>query len=129
MASGSVVALEFIVDLCWSIKDLFKAVCPYQRRRTVHFIEIQYLLWYVYICVFVVKLLRNEFFAEYGGKLLSGHRLVCGRIEQRCRLILHISADIVPLLRHFILIQIGFVRNVLFHFKAPFFYSTFTVLC
>ena len=99
VAARGVVAFEFVVDMRRSAQLLLKAISPDERRGTVHFVEVMNFVWDFNKPVVVVKLLSNQFFAEYGRELFGGHRLKCPGIEQRRRLYLHIGADIVPVLR------------------------------
>ena len=80
VASACVVALEFVVNLCGSVKSLFKKICSYKRRWTVHFIEVLNFFRNVNVCVCIVKLLVNKLITEHGSKVCVCHRLECCRI-------------------------------------------------
>ena len=111
MASAGVVALEFVVNLCRSAKLFLKAIGSYQRRRTVHFVKIENLIGNVEISRVIVKLLLNKLVAKNRTKIVKAHRLVRAGIEKRCRLVLHVCTNVIPLLRHFLFIEVNFVRN------------------
>ena len=98
VASGCVVSLKLIINFCRGSQLFLKAVCPYQRGWPVHLVEVPDFLWNLDIWSGVIQLLLCQLLAENRGKLLQLKRLMCARVEQRCRLVLHISTEIVPAL-------------------------------
>ena len=110
MASAGVVSLKLIINLCRSAQFLFQAVSSYQRRRTVHFVKIAYILWNFDISRMIVKFLLNQFTAENNGKLFSSHRLMCCRIKKRGRFVFHIGPQVVPCLWHLGFIKVNLIR-------------------
>ena len=111
MAAAGVVALKLVINLRRRIQFFFQTVSADQRRRTVHFIETADLLRNFEKSCIVVQFLQNQFLTENACQVFCLHRLEGARMQKRRRLMLHISAQIVPCCRHFILIQIDFVRN------------------
>ena len=115
MASGGVVAFEFVVDLGGGPQCLFQAVGPYQRGGTVHLVEVLDLLGDVDVRIIVVQLLLYQFLAEHRTQFLGRHGLQRARIEQRSRFVLHVRTDVVPLFRDLVFTQIDFVRDFFCH--------------
>ena len=115
MGTGSVVALEFVIDLCWRSESLLKEVCAYQRGRAIHLIKLKHRLRDVEETSFVVEFLLVEFLAEDGVHLLNCESVSVSRMNERCRLVFHVCTHVVPLSRDFILVQVNLVRNLLFH--------------
>ena len=125
MGTAGVVALEFVVDLRRGLQPLLEAVGPDQGRGAVHFVEIRDFLGDGNEGIGVVELLRHELLTEHGAELLGGHGLMRARIEQGSGLVLHIRADVVPILRHFGFFEIDFVGDVLVsHGDSPFLFGT-----
>ena len=122
MASARVVAFEFVVDLRGCTKRFFEAVCANERRGTIHLVEVLYLLRDIKERSVVVKFLFDQLVTKYRPKIIKTHRLVRAGIDKRCRLVLHIRSDVVPLLRDLVLIQIDLVGDFLFftHFIPSF---------
>ena len=120
MAARGVVALELVVYLRRCAQCLFKAVSPYQRRRSVHLVEIPDLIGNVDVRVLIVQFLLDQLVTENHAQLFCGHGFEGLGVKQGSRLVLHISPDIVPLLRHLAFFEIGLVGNVLIHNKTPF---------
>ena len=120
MGSAGVVTFELVVDLRRSAELLLKEVSTYQRRRTIHLIELQDLFRDREIRRIVIELLLNEFIAEYRTQFLGLHRLMCTRIEKRCRLVLHVRTHVVPCGWDLLFVKVGFVRNFLRHNLSPF---------
>ena len=118
MASTGVVSFELIVDLCRGSQLLLKAVCPNQRGRAVHLVEVPDFLWNLDIWSGVVQLLLCQLLAEDRGKLLKLKRLVCARVQERCRLVLHICTKVIPALRQLVFRKIDFVRDFIFAHKT-----------
>ena len=115
MASGGVVAFEFVVDLGGGPQCLFQAVSPYQRGGTVHLVEVLDLLGDVDVRIIVVQLLLYQFLAEHRTQFLGRHGLQRARIEQRSRFVLHVRTDVVPLFRDLVFRQIDLVRDFFCH--------------
>ena len=115
MASRGVVSLELVVYLRRCAQCLFKAVSPYQRRRSVHLVKIKYLLRDINVRSLVIKLLLCQLCAEYMAQLVKRAWLQRSWVEQRRRLVLHVCTYIVPLLRHLIFFKIDLVRDLFAH--------------
>ena len=98
--TGSVVALEFVINSCRGIERLFEVVCANQRGRTINHVLLENRLGDVDITGFAVHLLMCKFFAENGVQRLFGDRLAGRRIQHRVGLFRHIGAHVVPLLGH-----------------------------
>ena len=112
VAAGGIVALEFVIDLRRGSELFLEAVRAYQRRRTVHLVEIADLLRDGDIRRVVVQLLLDQLVTENGAQIVKAHGLAGARVHERRGLILHVRADIVPILGHLRLRQIDLVRNV-----------------
>ena len=122
VAAAGVVAFELIVDVRRCTQLLLQAVSPDQRGRTVHLVEISDFLRDVEVCCVIVQLLLHQFPAEHMLQFLCRHRLVGGRVQQRCRLLLHIRPNIVILFRHLVFCQVDLVRDLVSvgcHFHSP----------
>ena len=119
MTAGGVVALELIVDLRRGLKLLLQAIGPYQRRGTVHLIEVANVLGDLKIGGGIVQLLLHQFGAEHTAQLLGGHGLECGGVQQRRGLVGHVRPDVIPIFGHLILGEVDLVGDVsvfqLFH--------------
>ena len=122
MTSAGVVSLKFIIYLCRSLQFFFQAVCSYKRSRSVHLIEILYLLRDIKVGGSVVQFLFYQLITEYMPKFLGRHGLQSPRIKQGRRFFLHIGTHVVILFRHFVFFKIDLVRNLVlvFHFSSPF---------
>ena len=57
MASAGIISFKLIINLRRRIQFLLQTVCPHQGRRTVHLIEIKYLLRDIDITVIIVQFL------------------------------------------------------------------------
>ena len=123
VASGSIISLKFVVNFCRSIQCFFKAISPYQRGRTVHFIKIQNFLRNIKICSLIIQFLFYQFITKYMFQFFCGHRLQRAGIQKWCRFIFHICTHVIPLFWHFIFFEIDFIRNfgVFSHSVASFF--------
>ena len=131
VTSRSVVALEFIIDMRGRAEFLFKTICPYERRRTVHFVKVADLVGDREKRRSVVNFLLYEVAAEHGVELGLGSGLAGGGVKKGRGLNLHIRADVVPLLRHFVFVKINFVRDFFvfgFHNRNAPFNSMFALL-
>lgn len=111
VAAGGVVALELVVDLGGGLELLLQAVGPDQGRGPVHAVEAQNVLGDGVQPGVVVQLLLYQFLAEDAGELLGRHGLVGAGIQQRCRLLLHVRPDVVPIFRHLRFFQIDLVGD------------------
>ena len=121
VAAAGVVALKLVVDLCRGVQLLFQAVGPYQRGGTVHFVKIQNLLRHGILPGVVVQLLFHQVFAEHGAQLLRGHGFAGAGVQQGRGLVLHVRPQVVPVLRHLVLVQIDLVGDfVLCHGAGSF---------
>ena len=103
MGTGGVVALELIVDLGRCAQLLFQAVCPDQRRRPIHLIEITDLLGDLDIRIGVVKFLLGKLPAEDLRKRVLGNGLTGLTVQKRRRLVHHIRPEVIPRLGHLLL--------------------------
>ena len=112
MAAGGIVALEFVIDLRRGSELFLEAVRAHQRRRAVHLVEITDLLRDGDIRRVVVQLLLDQLVTENGAQIVKAHGLAGAGVHERRGLILHVRADIVPILGHLRLRQIDLVRNV-----------------
>ncbi len=120
MGTAGVITFELIVDLRRSSELLLKEVSTYQRRRTIHLIELQDLFRDREISRIVIELLLDELIAEYRAQFLGLHRLMCTWVEKRCRLVLHVRTHVVPRGWDLLFVKVGFVRNFLRHNLSPF---------
>ena len=112
MAAGGIVAFKLVIDLRRCAELFLQAVGPDQRRRTVHLVEIADLLRDGDIRRVVVQLLLDQLVTENGAQIVEAHGLAGAGVDQRRGLVLHVRADVVPILGHLRLRQIDLVRNV-----------------
>ena len=115
MAAAGVVSFKLVINFRRRLQLFFQTICPYQRGRTVHLIELPDLLRDIDVGIRIVQLLLYQLIAKYPPQLLKRHGLQRTGIQQGSGLILHIGPHIIPLLRHLILFQIDFVRDFLFY--------------
>ena len=120
MAAGGVVALELIVDVGGGVQLLLQTVGANQRGRTVHLVEIPYLLGDGDIRGGIVQFLLHQLAAEHMAQLLRRHRLEGGGMQQRRGLVGHIRTHVVPVPRQLVLSEIDLVgdRGRIFHLSC-----------
>ena len=112
VAAGGVVALELVVDVRRGAQLILQAVGAHQRGGTIHLIEVPHILRNGDQGSVVVHLLLYQLGAEHVAHLLRRHGLQGAGVQQGCRLVLHIRANIVPIPGHLVLGEIDLVRNV-----------------
>ena len=112
MASGGVVALEFVVNMRRGPQFFFQTVCPDERRGTIHFVEIPDFLRDLDPGVGLIQFLADQLVAEHRPELFKSHRLKRSRVQKRGRLILHIRPEIVPGPGHLIFFDVDLVRDL-----------------
>ena len=117
--TGSVVALELVVDFGGRTEGLLKKVGTHERRRTIHLVEVAHGTRNRNVGRGVIEFLLHALRAEDVLKLLRRHRLQRRRIQERSGLLLHVRPHIVPRRRQLILAEVGLVRN-LTHFASSF---------
>ena len=109
----SVVALEFVIDICRGLELLLQTVCTHQRRRAVHPVEILDFLGDLEIGGILVHFLPGQLCAEHTGQFFSRHGLEGVRVQQWRGFVVHIGTQVVPGLGHLVFVQIDFVGNLL----------------
>ena len=114
VASGSIVAFKLVVDFGRCLQLFLKAVCPDKRRGPIHFVKVQDLRRNRVFTGLIIQFLPDQLIAEDHAEFFGCHRLMRGRIQQGSRLVLHVGADIVPILRHFLFFEIDLVGDCLF---------------
>ena len=128
MAAAGVVAFKLIVNLCRCTECLFQTIRSYQRRRTVHFIEVTDFLRNRNISGVIIQFLRYQFLTENAAHFFGGQRSAGAGIQQRRRFNGHIRPDIVPAVRNLRFIQIDFVGNFCFaHGNTLLFHIDFSI--
>ncbi|KAF5084164.1 hypothetical protein DSECCO2_80310 [anaerobic digester metagenome] len=120
MTATGIISFKFIINLCRCLQLFLQAISTYQWGWAVHFIIILNLLRNINICIGVIQFLLYQLFTENRCQFFCRHRFQGTRIQKRCRFFLHIRPHIIPLLWHLLLIQINFVRNLIFfHAVSP----------
>ena len=123
VGAGGVVALELVINLRGGLELLLQTVGAHQRRGTVHLIEVADILGDLKVGSGVVHLLLHQLGAEHAAQLLGGHGFQGAGVQQRCGLVGHVRANVVPIFGHLILGQIDLVGDVsvfqLFHDVSP----------
>ncbi len=112
VAAAGVVAFEFVVDLRGRAQLLFQTVGAHQRGRTVHLVETADVFGNFDEGGVVVQLLRDQLLTEDAAHLFRGQGLTGPRVQQRCRLVLHVGTEVVPCFRDLVFAEIDFVGDV-----------------
>ena len=120
VAAAGVVALELVVNLCGSAQLLLQAVCSYQGRGPVHLVKIPDLLGDLKIGGGVIQLLLHQLLTENRCQIRRSTGLPGCRIQQGCRLVLHVRPQVVPSRGHLAFVQIDFVGDFLCHHSDSF---------
>ena len=97
VAAGSVVAFKFVIDVGGRVQGLFQIVGADERSGAEHAIKIPDGRGDVDVRRGVVQFLPREFVAEDRAEFLKRHGVVRFGIQQRCRFVLHIGTEVVPL--------------------------------
>lgn len=103
VASGSVSAFEFKINLCRRFQMLFQRIRAAERGGAVRPVNFLNRFGNIKIGCGAVHFLLRQFLTENGIKLCCADRLEGGGIQQRVGLGFHIRPKIVPLLRHLLL--------------------------
>ena len=111
MAAGGVVALKLIVDVGRGVQLLLQTVGAHQRGRTVHLVEIPYLLRDRDIRGGIVQLLLHQLIAEHMAQLLRRHRPERAGMQQGRGLVGHIRTHVVPVPRQLVLSEVDLVGD------------------
>ena len=80
MASGGVIALEFIINLSRCVQIFLQIVGADERGGAVHFIKVLDLFRDVNVTCRIVQFLMCQFFTEYGIEFLLGDWSACARV-------------------------------------------------
>ena len=111
VGARGVVALELVVDFCRSTERFFEEVCPHERRRAEHPVEVADRLRYLEKRRCLVKLLRDQFVAKNMRKVLCRARRSGRGVQERRRLLLHVRAHVVPTFRQLVFFEICLIWN------------------
>ena len=125
MTSAGVVSLKFIIYLCRSLQFFFQAVCSYKRSRSVHLIEILYLLRDINVGGSVVPVpVLPGLITRIRSAQVPGPSVGCKvpGLSRGAGLLVISDTHVVILFRHFVFFKIDLVRNLVlvFHFSSPF---------
>ncbi len=112
VAAGGVAAFKFIIDMRRGVQVLLKIIRTAQRRGTVSLVQVEHRLRNIEIARRAVRLLLCELLAEDGVELFGLDGLERCRVEKRIGLLLHVGAQVVPLLRHLVLGENQSVGNL-----------------
>ena len=115
VTAAGIVALKLVADLRRCAQLLLQAVCPYQGGGTVHLVKVPDLLGNLEIGGGIVQFLLDQLLAEHRCQIRRRTGLSGCRIQQGCRLVLHIRPQVVPSCGHLAFVQIDFVGNFLCH--------------
>ena len=119
MAAAGVAAFILIINLCRGIQRFFQIVRTHQRRRAVHTVTVTYRFRNVDKTILGIQLLCSQFGTEHRLQISQLYRLQGTRMQNRTMVGFHVRADIIPLLRNFILTQINFIRIFCHGFSSP----------
>ena len=105
MTAHGAYALVLEIDVCRRAESLFQTVGANQRRGAIVFIHVSYGFGDMDPRIHLIHLLTCQFFGKDGEQVFCAQRLLSCRVEGRKRLVNHISLDVVPLGRDFLLSQ------------------------